>query len=232
MLHMRMWSVSGVAAAMLFVGAAARADVVFSDTEFTSSNWALENVTLGTGGTSSASQVTGGNPGFARQLTTNVNASGGVVYALSRYGTSVATRYEPAVSGAITSVDFTIDYRFLSGDTVLGQSIGIGAKQGTVVYYAALGVTGITGAWGTQSSLGLTAASFISPAGGAPIDFSSTGAPIRFGFVVGNSAPSTASVNTAMYDNFSVTIHNVPAPASAAVLGLGGLLASRRRRAM
>jgi hypothetical protein len=225
--HVR--SVVGLAAAMLLCGGA-KADITFSDTEFATANWGFETITGGTGGTATPSQVSGGNPGFARQVITSVNASGGIVYGLSRFGTSTATRYDPAVSGAIGTVDFSIDAKWISGDGLFGQSIGIGAKQGSVAYYAALDVTGVTGLWGTHASLGLTAADFVAMTAGGPIDFSATGAPVRFGFVVANSAPGPASVNTAAYDNFQVVVHSVPAPASVGMAGMVGVVAGVRRR--
>lgn len=222
-------SVFGVAAAMLLC-AGARADVTFADTEFVNSNWGLDTFTVGAGGTSVGLQTVGGNPGFGRQVTNNLTI-GGEVYAMHRYGTTMATRYEPIVSGAITSVDFTIDSKWIAGIGGLGHGITIGAKQGTVVYRAGFDITGSTGLWETHAASGFTAASFVDLSGGSgTIDFSATGAPIRFGFVVSNGAVNESYTNVVLYDNFRVTVHNVPAPAGAAVIGLGGLVACRRRR--
>jgi hypothetical protein len=215
--------------AAVLVGGAARADVTFSDTEFPNSGWGLDVFTVGAGGTSSGIQVSGANPGFGRQVTNSITI-GGEVYGLHRYGTSLATRYEPSVTGAITSVDFSIDSRFISGLGGLGHGISLGAKQGSVLYRAGFDTTGSTGLWETHSSTGNTAASFTPLGGGPAIDFSSTAAPIRFGFVVSNGAVNETYSNVVLYDNFQVVIHNVPAPAGAAVLGLGGLMACRRRR--
>ncbi len=217
-----------VAAAALLVAGGARADVTFSDTEFLNSGWGLDTITVGAGGTSAGTQTTGGNPGFGRQVTNNVTI-GGEVYGLHRYGTTLATRYEPTVSGAITSVDFTIDSKWLSGIGGLGHGIALGAKQGSVVYRAGFDTTGSTGFWETHASSGSTAVSFVSLNGGPAINFSATGAPIRFGFLVSNGAVNETYSNVVLYDNFRVVIHNVPAPAGAAVLMLGGLVRRSRR---
>ncbi len=217
------------AAAALLVASGARADVTFSDTEFANSGWGLDTITVGAGGTSVGTQTSGGNPGFGRQVTNNITI-GGEVYGLHRYGTTTATRYEPILSGAITSVDFTIDSKFISGIGGLGHGIALGAKQGSAVYRAGFDTTGNTGLWETHASSGSTAASFVSLNGGPAIDFSATGAPIRFGFLVSNGAVNETYNNVVLYDNFRVVIHNVPAPTGVAVLGLGGLAACRRRR--
>jgi len=216
-----------VAASAVVGVSVANADVILSDTEFAPSNWGLETSVISPGGTSTAAQTTGGNPGFGRQMTNTLNA-GGVVFGFSRYGTSVATRYEPALQGAITSVDYSIDARWISGLGGQGHSIMLGAKQGQVVYFADPEVTGSSGFWTSHGAAGLVASDFAPLVSGAPIDFSATGAPLRFGFIVGNSG-STNYSNVVIYDNFSTTIHNIPAPTCVAVSGVFGLALRRRR---
>jgi hypothetical protein len=191
--------------------------------------WGFETVILGSG-SSAPSQTNTGNPGFARRLDNSVGGFS-TVWGLSRYGTNQATRYEPVNQGAILSVDFSIDHRFVSGTAEDGQIIRLGAKQGSYVYAAGFAVTGTSGNWGSTSFLGMTAADFVALNGGAPIDFSATADPIRFGFVVGN-ASSGANGATAIvdYDNFFVRVVPVPSPGAAGCL-LGGLgLLARRRR--
>jgi opacity protein-like surface antigen len=221
--------VFAAASTVLALAGIASADVTLSDTEFVPSNWGLETAILGAGGTSSGLQVSGGNPGFAREMTNTAN-SGGTIYGFSRFGTTTATRYEPAVQGAILSVDYSIDARWLSGAGGDGHSIMFGAKQGTFVYFADVDITGSSGAWTTHGALGLTAAAFQPLTTGAPINFSASGAPLRFGFIVGNTAPGGGYTNVVMYDNFNVTIHNVPAPGVLGLAGLCGVLTFRRRR--
>ncbi|CAG0978102.1 hypothetical protein PHYC_01614 [Phycisphaerales bacterium] len=209
----------------------AGADVTFSDGTFTPSNWGFETLVLGTGGTSSHSQVATGNPGLARELTNSVNA-GGTVWGVSRFGTTNGTRYEPGTMGAILGVDFAIDFRFAGGVGGDGHALMVAAKQGTVVYGAAYTVTGSSGAWNSYGVTGLTAADFAPIVGSGPaLNFSATGAPIRFGFAVGNSGPGSGYSNTVTYDNFEVIVRTVPGPGAAGLAGVLGLAALRRRRA-
>ena len=223
--------VTGTCALLALVGCSvARADVTFSDTEFPISNWGFETVTSGTGGTSIPAQVAGGNPGNARQITNNVNANGGTVFGVSRYGTTNATRYDPSTQGAISSIDYSIDARWLSGIGGQGHSIMLGIKQNVTVYYAHIEITGSDGLWHTFGTTGLTAADFTNLTAGAPIDFSAAGAPLRVGFIVGNSAPNISYTNVVLYDNFTAVVHNVPTPGGIALVGVGVLVAMRRRR--
>lgn len=217
----------GIAASFLLANSA-QADVTFSDTEFYDADWSVHTVGLVTGGTSTGVQSSGGNPGFGRAVTNNMNLFG-TIYSLHAYGSTAATMYDASASGAIGSVDFSIDAQWLAGIGGQGEGIALGAMQGSSLYYADYDITGSTGFWNTFTSSGLVASDFVSFNGGGPIDFSAGGAPIRFGFVVGNYAPDQAYFNTVIFDNFSVTIHTVPAPAAGALL-LAGLVARRKRR--
>jgi uncharacterized protein (TIGR03382 family) len=228
---MRSALLTGVATLAMVCGSASAA-VVFADGTFTPSNWGFETLTIGAGGTSVPSQVViDGNPAPAREIQ-NTPLPGGTVYGFSRYGTTNATRYEPMTMGEILSVDFRIDYRWTGGYYgSAGHALMVGAKQGSYVYYAAYSVTGTSGVWATKVATGLTASDFLPLVGSAPgLDFSSTGAPIRFGFIVGNSATVSTYFNTVLYDNFEVVVHNVPGPGGAAMMALAGLAAIRRRR--
>lgn len=214
----------------------ALADVTYSDGDFAASNWGFEVTLSSSGGTSVPTQVAGGNPGTARQITNTIGAGDvpGMVLGFSRYGTTQSVgRYDPAVLGAILSVDWAIQSRYISGQSAgsdgQGQTIRLGAKQGSVLYAAAVEFTGISGAWTNHGSLSLTASDFEQITPGPAIDFSATGGPLRFGFIAGTSG-EPSSFETAAYDNFSVTIHNIPAPATAGVILSGGCWAARRRR--
>lgn len=211
------------------LGSEARADVTYSDGAFVTSTWGFEIV--GTGTSVPSQVVSGGNPGSYRQINQTVAQNSGWFYAFSRYGTSLATRYEPATQGAIQSVDFSIQAQTISvqGGQIPGLAWGI--KQGSFVYVQTAFQNLSGPAWANFSSAALTPADFFCANGAGTLDFSASGAPIRFGFVTMNasfSAVTTGSVSE--YDNFSVTVHQVPAPAGAALLGALGLLAGRRRR--
>lgn len=208
----------------------ASANVTYSDGTFSlsgSNAWAVE--TLGQGG-ASASQSVSGNPGTAREvdLTTGTN-SGDTIWAFSRFGSTTATRYEPANQGAILSLSWSIDARFTSGFGGDGQALQLALKQGQLIYVADYHVTGSSGQWNTFGAAGLGANDFARLDGqaGTP-NFTTSGAPIRFGFVNGNSTTGGTYSTAALYDNWSVTVTNAPAPGACLVLG-AGLLARRRR---
>ncbi len=215
-------------------GSIARADVTLQDGTFTNSNWVLEVVQIGSQtGIATAGQSPTGNPGTARNVSHTLgNLPGDQITTLSRYGTTQATRYDPVTQGAIASVDWTIDARFVGGSTAGGgQAIMLGLKQGVIIYYADYDLTGFSGAWNTFSATGLTSTSFsrIDGAAGTP-DFSSSGAPIRFGFITSNGTSFGTYSTSVDYDNFSVNIVQVPASGAIALAGVGLLGAARRRR--
>lgn len=225
------WIVVCSALALLAASSPARGDVAFVDTEFSNTTWGFETATAGPGGTSVPSQVGGGNPGFARQVVNTVNSGGGAtIFGFSRYGATTATRYDPVAQGAILSIDWSIDSRWLSGIGGQGRSIMLGAKQGSILYFADYDITSSDGLWHPRGAFNLAAPDFQPLFAGPAIDFSAAGAPLRFGFIVGNSGDTPYS-NTAVYDNFSLTIHNLPAPPiGGTAAGLAVLAGTRRRR--
>lgn len=220
-----------VLAAPSFVSRAV-ADVTLSDSTFANASWVSENVLQGTGAAVTATQSTAGNPGTARRVTlVTGDALGDTTSSFQRFGTTQATRYDPITQGAIVSIDWSMDARFVTGSFFgAGQGTGLALKQGTVIYIADYTTTGSSGQWITNSATGLTAASFarLDGASGTP-DFSSTGAPIRFGFVAANSNGGGPYTTTVDYDNWSVNII-VPSPAGASAFALCAVMTLRRRR--
>lgn len=231
---MTRFTLSAAALALTFA-AASHADVILSDGTFSSGNWGLETFTAnGSGGSVIASQLTnGGNPGQARSVT-NTTGSGpnNTIYGLHRFGTTTTTRYEPGTQGAIASVNFSIDFAFISGAGGQGHGLMLGAKQGTIVFGAAATVTGSSSAWSNYNVTGLTAADFTAVSGSGNIDFTASGAPIRFGFITSNSNGSggTSYFNQIAYDNFNVRIIQVPTPGIAPLTGLAAVALTKRRR--
>lgn len=206
--------------------APALAAVTYSDGTFASGTWVIELIQENGGGGASAVQSAGtGNPGDARRVTTTVNAGSpdlpSTVWAFQRYGTNVATRYEPATQGPIGAIAFSIDYRLVSGFGD-GQGLAVGLKQGQMVYAAAYTVTGSSGQWGEHMVTGLRASDFSLVGGGdGEPDFSAGGAPIRFGFITSNSTRGELGYSiTVDYDNFFV---RVTAPCAADFNDDGGV---------
>lgn len=221
-----------VFACLAATGAAvARADVTYTDGTFPSTGWGFETVIIGSASGTAVQRTTGGNPGEARRVSNTVNsATGGAVWSFSRFGTTLDTRYVAGLQGAIASIDFSIDFRVVSG-TLQNQGIMVGLKQGQVVYVAGPGATIPGGAWGAHAAAGLTAADFHPVPGGAGSpDFSVNGDPIRFGFIAMNSSVGGAFTMNVDYDNYFLRVVAVPAPGALALGAIGLLGAARRRR--
>jgi hypothetical protein len=157
----------------------------------------------------------------------------------------MATSYNPAISGAIASLNFAIDTECLtcSGD---GQGFGAVIQQNGHTYINFLGDTFGPTSWNTSTTNGLVAADFslidlsqVSYVDSAiHPDFSHSGGLILFGFLTANNSPggSGGFTKSAGYDNFLVDINTaatqLPAalPLFATGLGALGLLGWRRKR--
>jgi hypothetical protein len=213
--QVRLLSCAG--ACLLGWSAPALASSVYEDGTFATGTWGLEITTGNGGGTVSASQSAAtGNPGAAFRVISSVNSGSGAapatVNGLHRFGTNVATRYDPATQGPIGSLNFRIDHRLISGFGD-GQAVQFAIKQGQVTYIGPYHTTGSSGQWGQSIDTGLTAADF-SRLDGAPgnPDLSASGVPIRFGFVTSNSSVGNPYSITVDYDNFRVEVFP-PCPA-------------------
>lgn len=224
----------GVGAALLVavVAGSANATIQFSDGGFDTATWVTE--TISAGGTFAASQSLGtgnGEPSRHLEISTGSNV-GDTVAIFSRYGNTTATRYDPLVFGAISSIELQMDYKMVSSSLVgSGPDLYFGIKQGNVIYRASLGAAVTPNVWTEFLHVGFTPADFVRADGGVgTLDFSATAAPIRFGFVSVQSNAGEAFTTATEYDNFCVYVDNVPAPGAAALLGVAGGFVSRRRR--
>lgn len=210
----------------------ASASVVISDGTFNSANWSLVQRPYGTGGGGgSATQVLvggAGDNGAARQTSNTAGPSNSGSYNASIY---TAFTYTPSISGPLTGLNFSIDARFIDGIS----SIGCVVEQGGFIWLTGNAIT--TSGWTTHNFTPSTGADWflINPTvpyvvvGPGP-NFTASGTPMRFGFYTGNgtSAGGNTYSHTGLNDNFVVRF--VPSPGAAALLGLGGLLAAKRRR--
>lgn len=219
---------------------------VYTDGTFNNSDWNVTLATSGQGGTATAGQMaTGGNPGSYWDVAITLNATTpdlgtALVGVFSINSTAV---YDPSVSGAIASIDYSEDSILLS---TLNASIGGGQSaapallQNGILYTLTLS-TGVFATpdttWTSHQLMGLTAADFFS--GTLNPDFSVTGAPIEFGFWRAISHPTGNPIQgrTGGIDNWTLTVNSastVPEPATLSLLSFGllgvGFAARRRRR--
>jgi hypothetical protein len=157
--------------------------------------------------------------------------------------TETTWTYNPAVQGAITSINASVDKTFSS--TEVGDGIGNSFRplieQDNNFYLATIPGPTLNGpgtvAYSTISATDLTATDFLlfnfstGTFGTANPNFS--GDPIIFGLAQ-NSNLAAGTNNTAFYDNLSLTINSaVPEPSTWAMMILGfcgiGFMAYRRK---
>ena len=231
----------------LLAAAAANAQVVFQDDTFANGNWTATKIfdgTSGSAGTFSAGQVgSGGAPGSYRETTLGTSGAGVIVVAQEMSGAV----YNPAVSGAISGLSYIFSVSATSVTPDLDPSpgtyveISLLIKQGGVYYSGQTSTTlspdevGI--GWAGSGQSGLTGSNFSlvqGQSGAAQPDFSSSGAPLQFGYMTSNQGLGTPDSNasTTGVDNWSVSVAAVPEPASwGSVVGasLIGFVAWRHR---
>jgi len=204
---------SGSAVSHLAVSASP--GLVFADGEFESDKWLA--TPLANGSTAAPTQTseavaTGGHPGAYRmmvfQLASQTGAGGGVAY------TSLAQAYDPRTQGAVYVIDYSEDGIALeSGVSSFTRSVML-LEQGGRRYFAAPpgSYSVVSTTWGTsQDTPSLRAQDFTLLDGppcqaGEPCpDFSSLGAPMRFGYWRASLGTPGASISHGI-DNWKVTV--------------------------
>ncbi|MDX2016066.1 MAG: hypothetical protein SFY95_00335 [Planctomycetota bacterium] len=215
---------AGVAIVAVAPGAA-RASVVFTETEFAAPGWAFSSYAFGpNGGSGAAQQTTQGRTGHGLRITNNANNNNSGAWNVVLFP---AFTYNPGASGPISSLSFSIDTRFVDGL----QAVSFVVAQGGHVWR--MGYSLNTSAWTTFALTNVDVTQNQALTAGAPLAPNLvSGGPVRFGFASANSSSPNGFgyTRSGLYDNFSVTF--VPAPgAAAAALAVGALSLSRRRRA-
>lgn len=206
----------------------ASAAVIVSDGTFAETDWTFVSRPYGPGGGSgSAGQVlTGGagDNGAARQTSNTAGPNGSGSYNASIF---TAFSYNPSVGGAISDLSISIDARFINGLSAVGAVV----EQDGLIWLTGNAIN--TSTWQTYTFTPGAGDWFLINAGGSASgpgpNFSATGTAMRFGFFTGNgtSPGGVTYTNHGLNDNFVVRF--VPTPSAAALLGLSGLLAARRR---
>lgn len=232
--------VSGFSALICLAGSAQA--VNYFDGVFNNSNWTLTTITNtnGIGSSAAGFQVTsGGNPLEYRRIRHNLVVGGpnGAVHSIHMNNTAF---YDPFTQGAISSINYSEDSINFIPDTIVpgnGQGSGLVIAQSGRIYEMrnpvfVMPYSGFSN-WTTNSATGLVAADFweldafgtLFP-GNNP-DFSASGGIMQLGFWRGNSGNGSYNTDCGI-DNWHVEI--VPAPSTLALVGIGGLIAARRRR--
>lgn len=227
MFSRRMLATLVAAILIVFLTTPTKASIVtFNETEFADTQWTA-SILVGSAGGQTASQVanggnTGSIPDAFRSVRTNTN---GLVVT---FHSAANNTYDPSL-GAITSLDFSLDFRNITllGD---GQLVQLAIEQAGV-HYLGPGLTTVSGGinWTTFDSIQVTSDDFtladFTP--GTP-DFTSSGTPITFGFSTANNGGNTIEVG---YDNWTVNVAAVPEPSSFAMMGACvGFCILRRRQ--
>jgi YVTN family beta-propeller protein len=171
--------------------AGALGDLVLLDTDFFERDWLVLNA-AGDQGTSQ--QLNGGNPSAWRR--TQHDSPGGADHV---YAQPDGT-YDPAVSGAVSSIDVSWDRRVETRAAVAESFVVL---QGGLVYRTEPEVFFEEG-WTSTGRTGLTAADFEDDAGGTP-DFGANAGLLQFGYSRSVSAGFTLAHGI---DNFLVTVHS------------------------
>jgi hypothetical protein len=218
----------------------AAATVVIGDTEFDPSDWNTQQIVT-TVGSTTVTQVTGGNPGNTRRIQLVLPEPGpngvGVIQTLQ------TDSYDPA-SGEIFSLDFDLDFLNVSSNSglIVYHAVSLLLLQdGNIYLNKNTGFsTGSDPGWQSSSSPNLVASDFgLLDLGNLGfggeifgVDFDSnpdfSGGPIQFGFatlLTDGTPQGTLDTRVAAYDNFSVAVNPVlPVPALGS-LAMGLLVA-------
>lgn len=235
-----------VAGLALVASASSAQAITFFDGVFNNADWSLTVITnaAGAGSTVQGLQIpVGGNPLEYRRIRNNlVVASGLPNGGVIGFHMNVNAFYNPGTSGAIANIAYSEDSINFVSNTVVpgnGQGTGLAILQGGRYYRLqnpalVMPFTSFSN-WGPNAAPTITAADMaeVDVNGNVNIfsnpDFSAAGGIMQLGFWRGNSGNSSYNTDCGI-DNWHVDITPVPAPAAAALLGMGGLLAGRRRR--
>jgi hypothetical protein len=199
------------------------APVVFTDGDLLDASWSdlvtysfegSSGVTI-PGGSVSAHQQSGGDPGTFREVTDNIAKAPSATTYATVYGMHfrAGATYDPASQGPVATVDYAEDAKLLVGGGD-GQATGIALRQGGQIWIFQVGTTPEK-AWTPKGRKAIKASDFAPlndtgfPAVGPKPDFSAGGGPIGFGFFRGNSTGLGGSAYTivAGIDNWSVRVN-------------------------
>jgi len=223
--------------------------VLFSDGNFLDADWSATVFYTSNGATETASQdLAGGNGGSWRHMTHTMPPAPGGGTSVLVFHQYAGGLYDPGLSGAITSIDYSEDQLQLNPPAPgAGVVASLALMQGGTVFIGpSLTFTHSgTGNWVTAGHAGLTETDFVdiltssNDLGGTGAivnpDFSAGALPISFGYYRANTSNNELVTRETTHgiDNWSVAINaEVPEPGAFTILGIGlaGLMIARRRR--
>jgi hypothetical protein len=211
------------------------APILLSDAVFDESDWTVMVAIRGIGiiGSGSGAQVlTGGSPDqYWRVMASRDPDDAGPDNSTRVSSIYAPTTFDPTVSGAIATIDFSIDGLQPAGQGASGGTVAPIVMQDGILYQGP-GEPMPESEWTAHQFTGLTADNFAEV--GMPAshpDFSAAGAVTGFGWVfVVSSANGNPVARTVGFDNWTLRVTTVPVvgapePGTLAllVLGIAGL---------
>lgn len=220
----------------------------FSVGDISDAQWTQSEIENTGGQTLSWSAVDngGGNPGSYGLFSFNKAAT-------SQFGSSAIRvaniynqfTYDPAVSGALESVTFTLDAKgFSSNVTSQAAAFLRPVIEQNGISFSVLSIDSLisVGNWNTFTWSFTSSSNWVDAIAGDPAfvpDFSASGAPIQFGFrfslnlTCNSSVGCRPTLTSTGVDNFQVSVTSVPEPGTYAMMLAGlGLLGFASRRQM
>jgi hypothetical protein len=181
---------------LLFLATTATAAVtVVRDGDFADADWELVSFSFKStsgahpGGSVTASQQSGGNPGTLRRVVNNIaQAPSGSEFS-SSWGVHLKKGfvYDPSVQGAIATIDYSEDARKITSQ----QLTGFAVRQGGKLFYTEAGVFN-NSSWTRVEQLAIDPSIFTEVTAdgllsGSKPDFSASGGSLEIGFIRANS---------------------------------------------
>jgi len=206
---------------------------LFTDTTFDVADYSAYVYQTGGAAINFSQTLTGGNPGSALEVTTEVPATGVEGFHSEEYFVNRQFNYDPETQGILSSIDFSLDRYFQAteGFPIVSIFSTILIVQDGNFYAHSVSLPVATGIFQTGTASGLQANDLylITDFATLTTDVSKhpnfAGGPIQFGFVTGwFSSPHTPAVTIdARSDNLSISLNAVP-EAETYILMLAGFV--------
>ncbi|MBI4764615.1 MAG: hypothetical protein HY787_08420 [Deltaproteobacteria bacterium] len=200
---------------------------IFSDGIFNPENWTSTLITT-SGSLTTVQNSTGGNPDKFYQV--NHNNFSGTLFAVHYQNTAI---YNPAVEGAIDTVDWTLDAKAIINYADIGVAFSVVLQQDGRNYIPNPTIPvgsyyrlNNSYSWSRFGATGMRASDFYDLAdflsSGTLVnhpDFSSSGKPILFGFITANDNSTATASRASGFDNWQTTLNPVTNSAPVAEAG-------------